>query len=184
MLFSVWVSLAFFLFCCFHTTWYISVYQPGFVLEDTVDQLRSIVLNQMDARMDAPQELQRRLWPVLDRLPRDQMVDADRDSEALSAFQMVHTQDAALDMGTLFSSSTSERKDQYANTFQILRLDTGSLSRLERVPKRLYWRNTSSTTSVPRTGNRSRINFRTTSSWSSHHNRWHMRIWQWQHGLR
>ena len=82
------------------------------------------------------------------------------------------------------SSSISESEDQYADTFQILRLDTGSLSRLGRVPKRLYWRITSSTISVPRTGNRSRVNFRTTSTWSSRHNRWHMRIWQWQHGLR
>jgi hypothetical protein len=112
------------------------------------------------------------------------MVDADRDLEALSVLQMVHTQDAARDMGTLFSSSISESEDQYADTFQILRLDTGSLSRLERVPKRLYWRITSSTISVPRTGNRSRVDFRTTSSWSSRHNRWHMRIWQWQHSLR
>jgi hypothetical protein len=149
-----------------------------------VDQLRSIVLPQMDARMDAPHEHQRPLWLVLDQLPRDQMVDADRDSEALSAFQMVHTQDAARDMGMLFSFGISESEDQYADTYQILRLDTGSLSRLERMPKRLYWRNTSSAISVPRTGNRSHVNFRTTSTWSSHHNRWHMRIWQWQHGLR
>jgi hypothetical protein len=52
------------------------------------------------------------------------MVDADRYLEALSAFQMVHTQDAARDMGMLFSFSISESEDQYADTFQILRLDT------------------------------------------------------------
>jgi hypothetical protein len=112
------------------------------------------------------------------------MVGVDLGLEGAIAFQMAHTQNAARDMGMLFSSSISESEDQYADTFQILRLDTGSLSRLERVPKRLYWRVTSSTISVPRTGNRSRVNFRTTSSWSSCHNRWHMRIWQWQHGLR
>jgi hypothetical protein len=36
------------------------------------------------------------------KLPRDQMVDGDLGLRVLSAFQMVHTQDAARNMGVLF----------------------------------------------------------------------------------